>query len=303
MNLLSTGDLSAPANCAQEQIKTFNQLLKLRISLQRSLEICNSLPVETIASSSEERERSSELLKSTLGILFDSLSVQETTVDRPKRQKTDFSNATLDEIWGKLYSAQAKDSALGSKWRTVTDSWSSRMHFGGQGSSLKVLNYSMWNQIEEALENNDTVQQKSRMLFSESPRIQKEGVSAPSSSHGSKEVFPPIYDDEVYDDRAFYSMLLKLYMSQDVDSNTNGDFYLNADDTKELRRVRGSGSKNLADRKASKGRKIRYVPHVKLQNFMFPVANSAESAGGHRQHSANGELVIDSERLFSSLFQ
>ena len=44
------------------------------------------------------------------------------------------------------------------------------------------------------------------------------------------------------------------------------------------------------DRKASKGRKIRYLPHKKLENFMFPIQI--------RQSSAQ-----DSNRLFSSLFQ
>jgi hypothetical protein len=47
------------------------------------------------------------------------------------------------------------------------------------------------------------------------------------------------------------------------------------------------------ERKASKGRKVRYNVHDKLQNFMFPMGLSgADAAGG-----------MDSEKLFQSLFQ
>jgi len=49
------------------------------------------------------------------------------------------------------------------------------------------------------------------------------------------------------------------------------------------------------ERKASKGRKVRYNVHDKLQNFMFPLSLSlgmGPDVGG-----------IDSEKLFHSLFQ
>jgi hypothetical protein len=46
------------------------------------------------------------------------------------------------------------------------------------------------------------------------------------------------------------------------------------------------------ERKASKGRKVRYNTHAKLQNFLFPVPAFVEGNGG-----------IDAEKLFQSLFQ
>lgn len=48
--------------------------------------------------------------------------------------------------------------------------------------------------------------------------------------------------------------------------------------------------KSNVDRKASKGRKIRYTVHAKLQNFMFPIPTISE-------------MQIDKDRLFGSLFQ
>lgn len=59
----------------------------------------------------------------------------------------------------------------------------------------------------------------------------------------------------------------------------------------ELSKLRSSKRhKSNVDRKASKGRKLRFTAHPKLENFMFPREN----------HS---KVQIDVDRLFSSLFQ
>jgi hypothetical protein len=50
------------------------------------------------------------------------------------------------------------------------------------------------------------------------------------------------------------------------------------------------------ERKASKGRKVRYNVHDKLQNFMFPLSH----LGGGEAMAGAG---MDAERLFQSLFQ
>lgn len=39
--------------------------------------------------------------------------------------------------------------------------------------------------------------------------------------------------------------------------------------------VRRKSRKKTVDRKASKGRKIKYVTHPKMQNFMFPEVGSS----------------------------
>lgn len=38
--------------------------------------------------------------------------------------------------------------------------------------------------------------------------------------------------------------------------------------------TRGKSRKKVVDRRASKGRKIKYVTHPKMQNFMFPQVNT-----------------------------
>ena len=63
---------------------------------------------------------------------------------------------------------------------------------------------------------------------------------------------------------------------------------MSEEDLADIRRYKKK--KNNVDRKASKGRKLRYNVHTKLQNFMFPIP------------SANNNDV-DADRIMQSLFQ
>ena len=68
-------------------------------------------------------------------------------------------------------------------------------------------------------------------------------------------------------------------------------------------------NKSKVDRKASKGRKIKYVAHEKLKNFMFPIptyAASRISGGGGFALATTNNFFTDKEdidRLYKSLFQ
>lgn len=95
-------------------------------------------------------------------------------------------------------------------------------------------------------------------------------------------------DEEIYNDFDFYQGLLKDFLSSnDVDTGNQGpgneeDIYLEGADLGmtqkylEQRKKIKSGldkKKKEVDRKASKNRKIRYVVHDKLVNFMAPLEN------------------------------
>ncbi|CAM9647668.1 unnamed protein product [Laminaria digitata] len=80
-------------------------------------------------------------------------------------------------------------------------------------------------------------------------------------SRRPKEVEP--LDLEVIDDRDFYQHLLKEFMDS---SGGSGNGYAASSGVP----VRRKSRKKAVDRRASKGRKIKYVTHPKMQNFMFP---------------------------------
>ncbi|KAF8596755.1 TRAUB-domain-containing protein [Ceratobasidium sp. AG-I] len=75
---------------------------------------------------------------------------------------------------------------------------------------------------------------------------------------------------EVFDDLDFYQVLLR----DVIDSRTGAD---GAEDWTARQRLKKA--KKVVDTKASKGRKLRYEVHEKLQNFMVPVP----TAGWHEE--------------------
>jgi protein AATF/BFR2 len=92
----------------------------------------------------------------------------------------------------------------------------------------------------------------------------------------------------IYDDADFYSTLLQSLISQRSSETTTsmGNLNLNLQPWQAAREAK---TKKVVDTKASKGRKLRYTVHEKLQNFMAP-----ENRGewGDRQ----------ADELFGSLF-
>jgi len=85
---------------------------------------------------------------------------------------------------------------------------------------------------------------------------------------------------EIYDDSDFYELLLRSFVDQ---RRTNSDVFnaaqaaqaaaaLKASQSAVKMRRNQDGQFVKVDTKASKGRKLRYTVHEKLQDFMAPVA-------------------------------
>ena len=73
-------------------------------------------------------------------------------------------------------------------------------------------------------------------------------------------------DPMIYDDADFYGLLLKELLEQKSADSVSAS---NIDLSFQMRRE--AKTKKNVDTKASKGRKLRYEVHPKLQNFMVPV--------------------------------
>ena len=148
---------------------------------------------------------------------------------------------------------------------------------------MKVFNETIWDQITVLMNDDDRVIEKSTMPYTDSCRIDKTNNN--SNDDNANDDNNNNYDVEVYDDRQFYSTLLKTFIL----SNTNDNKGMSQDDLADLRRYKKK--KSNVDRKASKGRKLRYTVHTKLQNFMFPIPYP------------NSNSDADADRVMQSLFQ
>jgi protein AATF/BFR2 len=99
-----------------------------------------------------------------------------------------------------------------------------------------------------------------------------------SSSRASRWRSDPV-DTEVLDDRELYQHLLKEF----VEGGAAGSSAVASARLRQRQRKR-----RRVDTRASKGRKLRYEPHPKLQNFTFP--------------QEYGASPMDADELFASLF-
>jgi len=240
------------------------------------------------------------------------------------RGKATKSNDLSTASWDAVLAPQLQ---LRPHWEATLDKWNARLHFGSERkqSKLKVFNSKFWGQVEAALSDRQRALEKSRMPLDDSLRMDKSADLAPgnededaaasdANSDGDesdtadvsvsdawagagtvgrdkkRRRVATVYDTEVYDDRQFYNLLLKSFIqSASAAGGADGGQAagMRPDDLEALRKYRRS--KTSVDRRASKGRKIRYVVHAKLQNFMFPVEQP--------------EAPLDVDRLYQSLFQ
>lgn len=76
------------------------------------------------------------------------------------------------------------------------------------------------------------------------------------------------YDEDIFDDGDYYQKLLKEFI--DGRMNDTNDPTILAQRYAQLKQMQNKKSKKTIDTKASKGRKIRYQVHEKIQNFMTP---------------------------------
>jgi len=310
-NTLSQADISANAVA---QVKGYEQMLSLRIALQKVLDDGNKFPVREYLPNERNDSDYKDLTGSIQSCLRDvagMLSAQVTTnsgnSQSKKRRRGEESNTNGEEgtkmTWEEVLAPQQQ---LQASWEASVNRWHSRLHYGSEKvqSKMRVFNQTLWEQVTEVLTDEDKCIQKSRAALGQSQRVDKPASNAPvdqvpgaeeesdSSDDGSgngdsdalrrKKRNAEQYDMEVYDDRSFYTLLLKAYIT----SGSSGQG-MRADDIAQLRKYKKQ--KADVDRRASKGRKLRYTVHKKLQNFMFP-------------HEAP-EPTLDVERLLQSLFQ
>jgi protein AATF/BFR2 len=242
-----------------------NSCLDMRIHLQRCLDVANRFPVANdfaaYAASEDVRTQCSLLAENLRDALIESSSLVSSQL-----------GTEVEDVGA----VQGLVGLAKQKWTPVVDKWHQRMNYGAEISSakLRVLNHSVFDSIQFSMADKVKAVEKSRLPLDESRRLGivqagRSRADSDSDDDGSS-VKKVRYDEEVYDDRQLYSLLLKTFIAATTCERGALPF-------KKLQRTQRN-----VDRKASKGRKIRYVVHPKLQNFTFPIVGpepDVDSAG------------------------
>lgn len=283
------------AVAAKVQRNMWDSFVDLRIQLQPLLDASSRLPSpqmwNLITEASSAQSGASASAKS---LIVDLMQLQEELFEnndqvhaqvRSKKRKfekissVEESSHDADFLWEEISETKAScDSWTG----RVLDEWSAKSLFasGINASKLKTLNQSLTKQIDEIL-----VSQRSRILGRAQTR--RVGTDALFTLGA---IAVDAADPELYDDSDFYQAILKELVESGVQA-TSDPVQL----TRQFLKLRNAAGKKKhrpgVDRRASKGRKLKFSEHPKLLSFMAPEP--------HRHSSQDSAAA---EQLSMSLF-
>lgn len=259
----------------KQQLAIYDSLLDSRIKLQKGLQSTNLIfeatPSGRDMSTTADVEASALDLIETLFDLRDALLTQDLTSPPPSRKRKYDDGQRVDTLtlW---HDIQATDGHLGS-WRDTTlTKWSNKIQAASgldKSKKFKALSQGILAQIEESKSDREKLLR----------RTQIKRFKAAAKTTVSNDDF----STSIYDDGDFYQEMLKdLIDSRMLDS-------VHGNQMKWIATKQPKQKKANVDTRASKGRKLRYHVHEKIQNFMAP----APSGTWHEEQV---------DELFGSLF-
>ncbi|KAH2415123.1 rRNA-processing protein bfr2 [Aspergillus fumigatus] len=263
---------AAKGRAVKQQRATFDALLNARIKLQKGLTAINRLTVTTKGSDEtpsidgeaiKSAESAALALWSTLEDLRLALADAQTQDESKKRKRPSaVSVATsTDSLWKRM--TDLESDAVPHR-RTVLDKWSLKV----RGSTAALPNAR-----GKLLGANASNQQTISAVIDAQVASETGDRAAKRRRHSSDEGPEPVYDDTV-----FYQSLLRDLVEQRMSSSdaiTNGidTLHLQLPSRQGIHPITGMRKdkvKRDVDTRASKGRKMRFDVHEKLQNFMAP---------------------------------
>ncbi|XP_038013548.1 protein AATF isoform X2 [Motacilla alba alba] len=162
------------------------------------------------------------------------------------------------------------------KWHDKT-----KLATGKMGKGFGALERSVLAQIEHVLLDRERLLRRTqtrRSLYSVLGKQEQQPAPAPQPGPGNSEVLPPSdsnrhlkdIDEEIFDDDDFYHQLLRELIERKTTALDPNDQVAMGRQWLAIQKLR-SKIKKKVDRKASKGRRIRYHVHSKLVSFMAPI--------------------------------
>lgn len=244
-------------NAVKQQRKTFDSLLNVRIALQKALIATNSMTTveenpaqDTGTEPYQAAEDAALKLWNTLDLIRHEF-IQTNTAPKPgQKRKRDIDASTPSSaIWGRMQDAEV--ASIDTR-RQILEKWWGKVKTSAPAGGKLIATTappSITVAIQDQL-SKPAVLEASARPRSCAPVQERAGVAN---------------DPRVYDDTSFYRLLLNQLVEQrKVDAGPGGD---GAAAQWAVREVK---TRKTVDTKASKGRKMRYTVHEKLQNFMAP---------------------------------
>jgi protein AATF/BFR2 len=257
-------------NAIRQQRKTFDSLLNVRITIQKALIATNSMAAIEVDDADSDAvmpyqaaEDAAIKLWNTLDrVRYDLLKANNTTKIGQKRKRDVDSSTTSSIIWQRMQSSEV--ASIDNRQITLEKWWSKVK--GSTPATGRLIKAAPAQAITFAIQDH---------LAKPGPL---ENTKKPRSCAPVQEKLKLAEDANIYDDTGFYKLLLNQLVEQrkmDIGPLVEGGTEATAQWA-----VKEAKMRKKVDTKASKGRKMRFTVHEKLQNFMAP-----ESRGSWEQEA------------------
>ncbi|ETS77894.1 hypothetical protein PFICI_09956 [Pestalotiopsis fici W106-1] len=246
----------AKGKAVQQQRKAFDATLNIRIRLQKALVAVNSLStLDDTESQSEPYEAAEAAAMKLLNTIGDyRMGMQEKAGQKRKRDLE--ADTSSEDIWKSMLDLERPAVA---RRKAVLENWSKKVKATqainsgiSKGSKFVKVDEPLTMLLENQLQDPERLVKRTRIPRSCAPVQVSQKVNE---------------DAEIYDDADFYQLLLKELVDQRT-ADTSGAGGQAA--TIRYAAVKEAKNKKHVDTKASKGRKMRFNVHEKMQNFMAP---------------------------------
>ncbi|KAI1440905.1 TRAUB-domain-containing protein [Annulohypoxylon stygium] len=249
----------AKGKAVQQQRKAFDALLNIRIRLQKSLVAVNSFnsleDLEDQSQPYEAAEAAALKLWNAIDGFRTSIQSDPSGKTGHKRKRAANTDTLNQDIWENMEAVEQRAQA---RRRAVLEKWSNsarniRMVDRSSRKFTNTVEKSLTKRLDEELDTPERLIKRTRTPRSCAPAQVARKVNE---------------DPSIYDDADFYQLLLKELVDQrsgDMSGAPGGPAA-----TIRFAAVKEAKAKRHVDTKASKGRKMRFNVHDKLQNFMAP---------------------------------
>ncbi|RYP80274.1 hypothetical protein DL770_006302 [Monosporascus sp. CRB-9-2] len=261
----------------RQQQKAFDALLNIRIRMQKSLVAINSLNTVEEAEHQSEPYEAAEAAALKLWNAIEGFrsSIQSGAGAKSgqKRKRTVDATSSSQEIWESMQDTERRAKI---RRKAVLENWSQK------AKNMRTVDKSS-RKFSGTVEKPLTVRLEEEL---EAPERLIKRTRTPRSCAPAQVAKKVNEDPSIYDDADFYQLLLKELVAQRAADTSGG---AGSAATIRFMAVKEAKAKRHVDTKASKGRKMRFNVHEKLQNFMAP-----------EDRRSWEESAID--RLFGTLF-
>jgi protein AATF/BFR2 len=264
---------AAKGKAVKQQRATFDALLNTRIKLQKGLTAINQLAIAAKDPEEVDKEavKSAESAALTLWSTLEDLRLALADAQAPdgskkrKRPEAVTPSTSSASLWKRM--TDLESDALAHR-RTILDKWSAKV----RGSTATIPN------ARGKLLGSAAGGQQTITAVLDAQVASETGDRAAKRARQKSSAGDDGDDEPVYDDTIFYQTLLRELVEQRMSSSdaiTNGidTLHIQLPSRLSVHPVTGMRKdkvKRDVDTRASKGRKMKYDVHEKLQNFMAP---------------------------------